>query len=366
MRGNLKEGLGVVERASGENLNLPVLKYANLEALDGKIKLTATNLELAITYYLSGKTIEKGKTNIPINTFSSIITNLQSERINLGKKGSQLEIKTDNYEAFTQTLPPEDFPIIPKIKNEEDFLEIETGVFKEVLAQVLVATQFSDLRVELNTVLLDFSLDTLKLTGTDSFRLAEKTLGPTLFKSKYTQGFRVLIPLKTAQELLRILKEDGELRIYHDQNQILFKTDQWEVISRLAQGNFPEYSTIVPKKFAAEAVVMREELMNALKLTGVFSSQTSEIKLKLAEGGRALEIYSASQELGENRYVLPAKIQGSFGEVGFNWRYLLDGLRVIKFDEVWLGVNEEENKPTLIRSPKEASYFYILMPILKT
>ncbi len=366
MRTNLKEGLGAVERAGGENLNLPVLKYANLEALDGKIKLTATNLELAITYYLSGKTIEKGKVNVPIATFASLIGNLQSERINLEKRGGQLEVKTDNYEAFTQTLPAEDFPIIPKVKNEQDFLEIEAGLFKDALAQVLVATQFSDLRPELNSLLLDFSLDALRLVGTDSFRLAEKTLGAAQFNSKYTQSFRVLIPLRTAQELMRILREDGQLRIYHDQNQILFKTDQWEIISRLSEGNFPEYSTIVPKKFTAEAVVKREELMNALKLAGIFSSQTSEVKIKAAQGARALEIYSASRDVGENRYLLPAKIQSEFGEVGFNWRYLFDGLKVLKLEEVWLGVNEEENKPSLIRSPKEASYFYILMPILKT
>ena len=366
IKGNLKEALGAVERASGENLNLPVLKYARFEATEGKIELTATNLEIAITCFLAGKVIEKGKVNVPIGTFLNLINNLQSERLNLEKKGGQLEIKTDNYEAAIQTLPAEDFPIIPKIKNAEDFLELEAGVFKEALTQVIVATQFSELRAELNSILFEFSLENLKLAGTDSFRLAEKIIASSQFKTKYSQGFRFLVPLKTCHELIRVLRDDDVVKIYYDQNQVLFKTERLELISRLVDANFPDYGAIIPSKFDAEVVVSREELINALKLAGVFSSQTSEVKIKQASSGHALEIYSASQDLGENKYLLPAKIKGGFGEVGFNWRYLAEGLKVLRTDEIFMGVNDADNKPSLIKSQSEASYFYILMPILKT
>lgn len=366
MRSNLKEGLSAVEKASGDNLNLPVLKYAHLEAQEDGVKLTATNLEIAITYLVSGKVLEKGKVNVPISTFLSIINNLQSERLNLERRGNQLEVKTDNYEAEIQTLPADDFPIIPKIKNDQDYLELESEILKEALSQVVVATQFSDLRPELNNVLFDFSLDSLKLVGTDSFRLAEKTLGAALFKSKHTQRFRFLVPLKTCHELLRVLKEEGLVRIYHDQNQILFKTNQFEFVSRLVDANFPEYTAIIPKKFDAELTVKREELANALKLAGVFSSQTSEVKIRAASGDRALEIYSANREVGENKYVLSTKIQGRLGEVGFNWRYLADGLKVLKTEDIFWGVNEADNRPSVVKSQNDASYFYILMPILKT
>ncbi len=365
MRTNLKEGLDIVGRASGENLNLPILKCVQIEAQADKIKLITTNLELAISYYLSGKIIEKGKINIPLSTFLNLINNLQSERLNLEKKGSQFEVKTDNYEALTQVFPAEDFPIIPKIKNEEDFLELEAGIFKEALTQVLAATQFSDLRTELNNIIFNFSLNNLKIVGTDSFRLAEKTIGSNQFKSNHSQNFNFLIPLRAAQELARILKDQDKLSIYHDQNQVLFKTGNWEFISRLTDGNFPDYSGILPKKFDAEITVEKEGLINALKLAGIFSGQTNEIRFKSAEGGKAIEIFSANREVGENRYFLPAKIQKNFGEVGFNWRYLLEGLKVLGGEEIFLGVNEQDNKPSLIKSLNEASYFYILMPILK-
>lgn len=367
IKSNLKEALGVVEKASGENLKLPVLRYAKMEALEeNKIRLTATNLEVAITFTLSGKVTEKGQINIPISTVLGMINNLQSERLNLESKGGQMEVKTDNYEASTQILPNEDFPIIPKIKNEEDFIEVEGVVFREGILQVLSATQFSELRSELNTILLDFSLDTFKLVGTDSFRLAEKTFVSSQFKSNHSQNFQLLIPLKTTQELSRIIKDEDLVKIYHDQNQVLFKSEHWEMISRLSEGNFPDYLAIVPKTFNSEVVLEKEELINALKLTGVFSSQTSEARIRTSEGGKAIEIYSASQGLGENRYVLPAKLKNDFKEVGFNWRYLIDGVRTVKTKEVFLGVNEQDNKPTLIKSPNDASFFYIVMPILKT
>ena len=366
IKNNLKEGLDAIQRASGESLNLPILKYALLEVMDQNIKLTATNLEIAISCLVLSKAIDRGRVCIPISTFLGLINNLGSERINLERKGNQLALKTDNYEAIIQTLSVDDFPIIPKIKNEREFFEIKSEVFKEALLQTLSASQFSELRPELNSVLFDFSLDTLKLVTTDSFRLAEKTITPNQFKTNHGQNFKLLIPLKTAQELLRILKDDEVLRIYHDQNQVLFKTERLEFISRLVDGNFPDYTAIIPKGFDSEVILEREKIMSALKLVGVFSGRSGEVKLKAPNGEKVLEIYSSSQETGENKYLLPAKATKKLEEVTFNWRYLADGLKALQTDQVFLGLNEEDKKPTIIKSPNEASFFYIVMPILKT
>lgn len=365
IKNNLKEGLGVVERASGENLNLPILKHALLEVMDANIRLTATNLEIAISCFVSSKAIDKGRVSVPVGMFVNLINNLESERINLEKSGSQLIVRTDNYEAVVQTLPIDDFPIIPKVKNDREYLEVEVGIFRDGLAQVLAAGQFSELRPELNSVLFDFNLDALKLVTTDSFRLAEKTIAGSQLKTNYGENFKFLVPLKTCQELLRVLKEDQVLRIYHDHNQVLFKTDQIEFISRLVDGNFPDYGAIIPQKYDGEVVLDREKLINALKLSGVFSGRAGEVKMRVLDDKKVMEIYSASQEVGENKYFLPVKATKSFREVVFNWRYLVDGLRALKTEQVFLGVNEEEKKPTLMRSPNEASYFYIVMPILR-
>jgi len=363
IKSNLKNGLSVVERASVENLNLPILKNVLIETSDGKIKLTTTNLEIAINYFVAGKVIEPGKTTAPINTLVDIINNIQSDRLNLESKKNNLEIKTDNYEANIQGLPSEDFPITPKIKNTLEFIDIKTDILSDSLIKVLVAGEFSDLRPELNSILLDFSLDTIKLVATDSFRLAEKTLSTELFESNYKNKFKLLIPLKTAVELVKILKNEGSIRIYKDENQILFQSPNFSVLSRLAEGNFPEYQGIVPRKFKSEITFERQEFVNALKLASIFGYKNNEVKIKVHEGKKTIEVFSADQVVGENKYLLPAKINGKTESMVFNWRYLADVLRVLKSDEIFFGINDE-NEPALLQPVGDNSYFYMLKPIV--
>lgn len=205
---NLKDGLAVTERGAGDNLNLPILKNVLFEVENNKIRLTTTNLEIAISCNISGKIIENGKFTVPISVIYNLINNIQSERLNIEKRGNKLEIKTDNYNASVHGLAADDFPITPKIKNNEEYIEIKTEIFREALNQVLVASQFSDLRPELNSVLFEFSVNNIKLAATDSFRLAEKTINSSEFTANSKENFRVLIPLKTTQELIRILNNN--------------------------------------------------------------------------------------------------------------------------------------------------------------
>ena len=364
IKNNLKEGLNLLERVSGENASLPILKNVLIETDDNKIKLSATNLEIATTCTISGKVLEAGKTTLPLNLLINLINNLQSERISLVEKNNSTQIQTDNYKATIQAVSAEEFPIIPKIKNTNQHLELNGGVLKESLGQVLASAQTSDLRPELASVLWDYSLDNLKLVTTDSFRLSEKTIPGNQIKNTTKGTFRILIPFRTSQELYRILKDEETVRVYHDPNQVLFETQRFQMISRLIEGNFPDYSAIVPEKFETEVTINRVELMNALKLAGVFSARVNEVRIKVSDK-KTVEVFSTEQSVGENNYLLPARVQGANRELSFNWRYLLDGLKSLATEDVFWGVNEE-SKPALLKSPNDASYFYVLMPILKT
>ena len=362
---NFKDGLLAIERAGGENQNLPILKNVFIEAVQNKIIFTATNLEIAIRAFVSGKTIEDGKLTVPLSVLLNIIHNLQSDRLNLEAKENVLRITTDNYEATLHGIFPDEFPIIPKIQNTEKFIAIKGDILRDALGQVVLSAQFSDLRPELNSVLLAFSPEAIRLAATDSFRLSEKTITKTQFTSNHDEEFKILIPLKTIHELMRILADGDAVKINHDANQILFSTDRFEFISRLVDGNFPDYSAIIPKKFDTEAVVKREEFTNAVKVAAVLSSRVNEVRVKASESKKTIEVFSTTQSVGENTYLLPAKIQGKSLDATFNWRYVMDALKALKTEDVFLGLNDE-NKPALLRSPNDASYFYILMPILKT
>ena len=363
LRSNIKDAVVAVSRAVSENVNLPILRNIIIIVDSNTISITATNLELAITVNISGKIIEPGRITIPVNILLNLVNNIQSDRLNFESHGDNLEIKTDNYNATIQGLPADDFPITPKIGEKNYYLEIKGIFLKEAVQQTIIATQFSDVRPELSSVLFDFSLEVLKCVATDGFRLGEKTLAHNLFVSKFTDPFRLLIPLKTTQELVRIINNEDTVRMYWDKNQVLFKTETIEIISRLSEGNFPDYSSIIPKSFATEIVFSREEFLNAIKLAAVFGQKNNELKISIHPNKKAIEVASADQTFGENNYFLSAKIKGRPLETIFNIHYLTDVARVLSGDEILIGLQEDVN-PALIKSTSDESYIYILKPIM--
>ncbi len=362
IKNNLRDGVSIVEKISGENLNLPILKNIFLETLENKIKLTTTNLEIAISSYVPCKTIEGGKATVPASATHSILNSLQDERINLEWRGGKINIKTDNYEASLQGASPEDFPITPKLKNQSNHIEVKGDVIRAAFIKVLIAAQFSELRPELSGVFLNFSPEEIKIAATDSFRLAEKTIHPNQFNSNHKESFKILIPLRAVQEAVRIFKNEDIIKILNDENQILLKTEQVELLSRLIDGNFPEYQAIIPNKFIAEAALNLQEFLSALKLVGVFGSKNSEVEFKSKDGSKFLEISSADQTIGENKYLIPAKTTGKFNGIVFNWRHVIDAVKTIEGDEIFFGVNGE-NEPAELKSATDPSYIYILKPI---
>lgn len=361
LKNNLRDGLNAVERATAENNNLPILKNVLIKTFNNKIQLSATNLELAITKFISGKIIEEGNITVPISALTAITGNITDERINLESENNTLRFKTDNYEAVIQGLPEEEFPIIPKLENLNNYLRMDSEIMKESFLKVINAVQLSEIRPEISGILLDFQVTNLKLVGTDSFRLGEKTINENNFSSTFQRGFKIIIPLKTAQELLRILTA-GPVTIFIDPNQILFKNDELEVISRLIDGAYPDYEQIIPKSFETEIILEKEHLINAVKLVSTFSGKANDIKIIYKEEKKSLEVYSSNQYLGENKYFIPAKIKGENFDISFNWRYLMDGLKNFDTKELVFEINGG-NRAAMLKSPNDGSYFYILMPV---
>jgi len=363
LRTNLKEGLEKIERATSDNSTLPILKNCLIEDSDNKIILSATNLEIAITNSISCKIIEKGALTIPLNTFLSIINNLSEERITIESENNNLIIKTSDYQAKIQGINKEEFPIIPKISNNQNFIEFPSIILKETFESVIDSVQTSGSRPELNGILLNYQNMFLKIVATDSFRLSEKTLNSSFFKSNNQQEFKIIIPLKTISEVIRLIKDpNSKTFLYLDPNQVLFKIDDTEIISRLIDGEFPDYQPIIPQNLDTEIIIKKDKLINALKLASVFTDRLNEVRISVLDNLKTISVSSSNSSLGENEYLIPAKIKGQKVKIAFNWRFLLEGLKNIKSDDVFLGFNGE-NKPALIKSPEDNSYFYIVMPL---
>lgn len=363
LRSNLKEALSAVEKAVSENSNLPILKNVLFKTYNGKIKIAATNLDLAITKLTSGKIVEEGGITVPFGAFYNLVNNSDNERILIETQNNNLFFKTDNYNAKIQGVSQEEFPIIPKIDNEEGFIEFDPTVLKEAISKVLSAAQISEIRPEISGVLVDYQMTILKLVATDAFRLAQKTFNNSQYKSNFKQGFKIIIPLRTVSEMIKIFPDNQPIRICVDSSQILVKNEELELISRLIDGEYPDYEQIIPKNIDSEITVNKSQLANAIKLVSTFSGRTNDIKLKINDEKKVLEVHSANQYLGENSYLLPIKFRGQpCGEIAFNWRYFLDGLKSVNQESLLFRANGD-SKPSVIKSPDDESFFYILMPI---
>ncbi len=363
LKTNLVEALNTVEGSVGSDTNLPVLKDVLLKAQNNKIVVISTNLELATKRTIPGKVIEAGSVTTPFLVFSNIVKNLNSERITLEKRDKNLTIVTDNYEASLFAQDPKDFPIIPEIQNKKKPIKTSAASLREAFSNTVVAAQFSDIRPEISGVLLSLGNERITLVATDSFRLAEASL-EVEHSQPNPEEIKVIIPLKTAIEFLKILsaEKEGNVEIFVDQNQILFEVGDSYVISRLIDGNFPDYQAIVPRESKNEITLDREEMINAIKLAKVFAGRANDISLAVGDNKKFLEIYSSDTSLGENRYRLPMKLKGDKFKINFNWRYLLDGLRIYKGKEVVLGVNGPD-RPVAVKNPSEPFLLYIVMPI---
>jgi len=362
---SLKKAVSLAEKATGRNLTLPILGNLLIQTEKGQLKISATDLEIGLNVYVMGKIEEdEEKTTVSAKTLNNFLTNLNEEKVSLEVKNNNLKVKSGVFEALIQGISIDDFPIIPQIKTEK-YLELSIDNFIVAFGQVVNSAAIGG-RPELNGVLIKFNGENLKLVATDSYRLSEKTLKADDFKTNLKDRISVICPLKTVQEVLRIAQElKGEaatVKIYIEPSQIFFDFGSLNLISRVLDGNYPDYEAIIPREFKTKLLFSRKSLIEAVKITGLFSSRINDLKLKIDPEDDKLKLEAEESGLGQGRSELKGKIEGEPLEISFNYRYLLDGLNNISSNEVFMGFNDD-NSPSLIKSPEDSSYLYILMPI---
>lgn len=374
LKDNLNDGLNILNRVAGKNLTLPILNNILLSTDGNFLNLASTDLELGIKYWLLAKIEKEGKITIPSKILTSFINLLPNKKITLELKNQTLYVDCDNYKTQIKGLDAQDYPIIPTINND-DFIEINTSLFCEGIAQVVDFATINQARPELSGIYFNFQKNSIRLAATDSFRLAEKTISS---KDKIDKELSFILPQKTAREIVNIFAEKSEkIKLYFSPNQVLFEYPmpqashpEVQIISRLVDGEYPDYQGIIPKNYEAQIVLSKNEFLNQIKTASIFSGKSNEIKVKIAPKKDGLEILSQSPDLGENKSFLSGKVVFGQGkekemEVIFNYRFLLDGLLNIKTSNVVLELNGEEG-PAVLRPADDQSYLYIVMPIKTT
>lgn len=368
---NLKEVLDNAIRIIKHNSTLPILNNLLLTANNGRFEISSTDLEIGFTSFIPSKIIKDGGITVPAQLFSQFVNNLPNKNISLEVKNQKLQINCDNVNAAINGLGVEDFPIIPKVKNTTT-LSINSKILKDALLSVVSAAALSTARPEISSVYLRMEPNILKFISTDSFRLAHKVLFLSSdelkekIKIDYSKSHNIIIPLRTVGEIIRILSDKNiDVKIGIDENQILFNMGEARLISRLIDGNYPDYEAIIPKSFETQCFGSKGELEEAVKLSSCFSSRLNEVSVKTNFAKSYMEISSGDNEIGEHRAKISSEIKGGDISATFNWRYLLDGLKSINDNNIVFEFNGDQ-KPVMIRPAIGSDFFYIIMPIRNT
>ncbi len=367
LREKIKHALSITERIIGRNLTLPILNNILLSTEKNKIKVSSTNLEIGINCWINAKIIQEGSITIPAKIISDFINNLNDKKIEINAKDNYLNIKCDKFKSKIKSLNADDFPIIPQIK-EKPLLKIKGNILKDGFSQIVEMASYSESRPEISGICMNFTNDSLKLVATDSFRLAEKSIN--LDTDKLENQF-IIIPQRTIQELIRILGEkslspeedsNNEVEIILANNQILFNLGYIQIISRLIEGQYPNYQQLIPNEVDTQVVLDRQEFINNIKIASLFSGKINDVKILINPTKSLIEISSKDIDIGENKSSLNAEIKGNQMELDFNYRHLLDGLNNIFSDKVVLLLNNN-NSPVVLKPFSDDSYTYIIMPI---
>ena len=365
---NLKRNLDNALRIIKYNSTLPILNNFLLSTEKGMLKISSTDLEIGFTSLISSKVLKDGSITVPAQLLSQFVNNLPNKNINFEVKDFKLYLNCDNIKASINGLNAEDFPIIPKVKNDS-VLTINSKMFKNSLNYVINSSAISDARPEISSIYIKINPDQIKFIATDSFRLAHKTIfvlsddNKEKIKINFEKSRNIILPLRTAGELLRILgDQNDDVKIIIDQNQILFDLDNTQLISRLVEGNYPDYEAIIPKSSETKCYLSKNDLEESIKLAGCFSSKLNDITMKTNSEKSQMEIFSNNSEYGNHHAKIDSEIKGKDVTIVFNWRYFLDGIKNIDEDELILEFNGDQ-KPAVIKPAKNADFFYILMPI---
>lgn len=356
----IKNNISKAERITGKNLTLPVLNSILLIASGKSLKIRSTNLNLGIEIEIPVKIEKEGIMAVSGSILSNVLSNItDKEKILLEDKDGNLLIKTKKNQLRIKGQAYEDFPTIPLVTGNK--IEIENKKFLEGIKAVYYSASISDIKPEISSVYIYGDGEYLVFVATDSFRLAEKKI-----KIKGIEEFTgILIPFKNIPEILRVLSEEDEvLKINFNKNQISFSFDGVYLTSRIIDGVFPDYRQIIPKEFKTEVVTLKQDLLNALKMSNIFSDKFNQINIRVSPKEKIFEISSQNNDVGDNKTHLDGAISGEEIELSFNYKYFLDCFQSITKDSVSIKFNQTL-KPMVIKSNPDELFTYLIMPMNK-
>jgi len=352
---NLKQAVGITEKVVSKNASLPILGNILIKTENGRLKLSSTNLEVGINVLIGVKIEEVGEIAVPARILSDFVSNITDEKITLTTKNNTLIINSDHYKTQILGFDSKDFPIIPKIKTEP-IASISTQLLKNSLLTTLDSVANNESRPELAGVFVQIKNNQAILASTDSFRLTE-----IVTPFKHTDNAAFILPRNTVSELIRVTSDlEGMVNIRYAENQVSFSNDDFEIVSRVVDGTYPDYKKVIPEKFISRVLVKKDVLEKNTRLAGLFSSNISDIKLICKDD--SLKIVAKNSEKGEIETEMAALLKNEPFEISLNYRYLIDGIKNVPNNDVILEFTGN-GSPLVIRPGEDKKMVYLIMPL---
>ena len=367
----IQNGVSAVEKIVTTRSTLPIIGNILFEADKNGLKISANNLEMGIELGMKAKVNKEGAVLLPAKTLGGIVSKLPEKKVifKLSEKGT-VKISYEQSHFNIHTLPPDEFPAIPRVKAGKTF-SIDPKVFVSLIKQTLFAVSSSEEKYVLTGVLLEVGKSALagdssniRMVATDGYRLAKR--GEKIKIGGGEGGIKAIVPGKALQELVRILelekKGEEELKVTVSPDQIAFKYQDLYLVSRLIQGQFPDYKQVIPKKSSTKILLKRKAFLEAAERAAVIASGSANI-VRFDIKGENLHLAASTPDVGTIDEVVEVEIKGEKrAQVAFNVRLITDMLKVVETENVTIELTEALG-PGVIREEEKGEYLYIVMPI---
>ena len=365
---NLAHGLNIVSRAVSPRSTLPVLANVLVASDEGRLRLSATNLELGITCWIGAKIEEEGSTTVPARTFTDLVSTLPNDRVNmtLNVRTQSLNVVCGSSNTDIKCIDSQEFPPIP-VPDLGQGIQINVADMKEMIHQVVFAASTDEARPILTGVLLTVQGNKISLEAADGFRLSVRK---DSLSEPVSRLIKAVIPARALSELARIAGDGDQpltMVVPPGRGQVIFRMKDIELVSQLIEGNFPDLEQVIPRSHQTRTVMSTAQFLKACKQAEIFAREGSHIaRINISPGGEmkpgAVEISGHSEETGSNQTVVDASIEGPPILIAFNVRFLREVLDIIKTPNVALETTTETS-PGVIHPVGEDTFLHVIMPM---
>jgi len=364
---NLAKGVGAVGRVVAGKVQLPVLANILLATEQGKLRLSATNLETGMNLWLGGKVEKQGKITVPARVFGELVNSLPQDTVELVTEGDKLKVGCGKFKAVVNGIAAEEFPGVPSLKKrakKPGILVLKKEVLESSVGQVALAAGVDEARPIFTGVKMEFRKGKIRLAATDGYRLSVKTIDGVKGIRKERE---MVVPARALMELVKVLssaeqdKNEVVLAATDEEKQLILAVDEVEIVTRLLEGDFPDFDKIIPASTSTTIELDKEELQQAVRAAAIFARDSANI-VKFRVTGSSLVISANAPQVGENEVELIGEKTGEDGEIAFNSRYLLEMLGVVEAERLILSMSGALN-PGLFKVVGDESWLHVIMPV---